>query len=307
MPLLKTRRSFKIIYLFLPVLVLGCWPFLQWVYGVVGLEKVHFEKVSQGVLFKMVAAQALVIRDETTLSMPFTGEWERMVEEGCRVAYNHPVITASQQEGVAGSETCKLTAPLAGIVCFHPDGLEKMLRPGSWQSLKMDKVYQEAVENAGKQNNNKEKPTPSGLKLAKVVNNLQPVELYLQIPKKSFNRALEPDTEIEIRFLTEDREMKKARILCWKGIKGTWEIVLEYRDCENRLHERLQPVEIAVEKYRGTIVPQSALVQGKEGPIVQVIGKDWIRTRNVDIIGSQDGKVAVCGLEENALVVVNPR
>ncbi|MGI9951130.1 HlyD family efflux transporter periplasmic adaptor subunit [Moorellaceae bacterium AZ2] len=270
---------------------------------VIAWQALQTQQVASGVLEKTISLETVVVREETFLAAPADGTLIRVIPEGERVAAGGTIAqvqVAAVAVGDAGVRDLK--APFAGQVCYHPDGLERVLQPGLLEQLDPPEVFSLArrARPAGEGS-----AVKAGTPVVRLVNNLQPLFLYTILPKvpsgwqekkrvtlRSPDQAETVSARVERLYPLEDRYVLVLRIDKWGS---RW------------LHGRATTVEAVVEKYSGVLVPRTAVVTLEDGStgVYRLVGRE-VKFQQVEVVGVVDERAAVQGLKEGSEVVVNP-
>ncbi|MGB9859381.1 MAG: HlyD family efflux transporter periplasmic adaptor subunit [Moorellaceae bacterium] len=274
-----------------------------WLCRAVAWQALKTEKATGGVLEKIIPLEAVVIREESSLAAPVDGLLIRVVQEGERVAAG-ATIARLQAAGVAAGETGlrDISAPFAGQVCYHPDGLEKVLQPAFIEQLQPQEVFTLAYRSQAAEG---EGTVKAGRPVVRLVNNLHP--LYLLALLEDPPSAWQDKKQVVLRWPGQAENIP-ARVVRSYSLEGRWVIIFRLdRWGDQWLHVRVAHIEGLADKYRGVILPRSALVVREDGSQgVYFLEKKQIGFQAVQVAGEVGEKVAVQGLKEGTEVILNP-
>lgn len=261
------------------------------------------ERPLPGLLEKTTRLTALVIREEIVLPAPAGGVLERVVPEGERVATNG-TIAQIKLAGVAAGDTGvrSITAPFAGQVCYHPDGLENTFKPGIWEKMS----YRDIFSLAQKALQNKSGETVrTGDLVIRLVNNLHPLFLYTIVDE------LPPEwkKEKQVTLVWPGQEERlKVKVVNLYMVDNRAVLVLRLDNWGSEwLDKRLVELEAVVERYPGFILPRQALVilpDGSHG--VYILSGKGVRFQEVQVVGMVGDKISVQGVKPEMEVIINP-
>jgi len=266
-------------------------------------QALEIQQATAGRIEKTVSLEAVVVREETFLAAPADGTLTRIIPEGERVAAEATVARV-ELAGVAAGEVGvrELKAPFAGQVCYHPDGLEKVLQPPGLDNLDPLEVISLARRARPR---GEEREVRAGVPVVRLVNNLQPLFLYAVLP--DVPPAWEEKKRVGLRAPGEE-ELLWARVDRLYSWGDGYVLVLRIDKWGSRwLHPRVVTVEAVAESYAGMVVPRTALVLLEDGSagVYCVVGRD-VKWRQVEIVGAVGERAAVRGIQEGAEVVANP-
>jgi putative membrane fusion protein len=264
----------------------------------------RFETAQWKVLEQSIPGEGVVIREETLIFAPAGGTFEPLMAEGEKAAAGD-IIGYIKTQGIteqADSVKIPLKAPKAGLVSYHPDGLEEVLKPDLMDHLDLDKVA--ALLKEKKRTKSNSTQVESGKPICKMVDNLVNPFLYLQGPAENFG-SLERGQALTVRFSEE----KTAKITL-RDVKSQQDQiffmaeVLDAPDLD--LKNRFIPVELILDRFEGVAVLKEALVEmdGEKGVFVSKKGiYKWIK---LDVKGYAGQEAVVSGLEAGSEYIVNP-
>jgi len=265
---------------------------------------VQIQPARAGALEEGITVLATVIREEIPIIAPVTGKLEKLATEGQRV--RRGAILASLVPVGTGEQTTpskiNLRATQPGIVAYHLDGLEKVLVPGLIDSLEADRVY----ELAAKANPKEEQVVGNGTAAIKIIANLTPVLLYIQIPTTAVGADWKTGKELTIKIQGAE-EGFKARITTLRKDDDKSVIILSLPCHREFWYPRQLTMNLITNRFLGFILPGTSLVKKESKFGVYVLYRNKVQWREVEVLGSVGRQTAVEGLTEGASVIVNPR
>jgi putative membrane fusion protein len=255
------------------------------------------------VLEQSVVGEGVIIRDETIIPAPVGGVFEPLVSEGEKVAAGRIIGYIKTQGATEEGELTKVPvqAPKAGLVSFHPDGLEEVLKPNLLGDLDWDKVSALFQENrapvAGFPKAEKGKP------ICKIVDNLLNPYLFIQCPQDTL-AGVEKGQEMKVRL--SDKVATKTIIHEVKKSKEHNILLAEVFDApDSDLESRFVPVQVISHVYEGVTILKEALVRinGEEGIYVPRKGIcKWVK---VEVKGCVGEEAVVSGLDAGTEYIIN--
>lgn len=267
---------------------------------------VDTQVVEERVMERKYPVDALIIREEIIVQAPATGRIFNKVQQGTRLGLEDPIFQIETTQGTAlqSGTPVIVTAPMAGVVSYVSDGLEEIFHPNQWQSLDMEKVSKLKADIIDNSNTDM---VEKGKRFCKIVNNLEGIQLYLEVPLDIFENPLQKSQEFTLFFPDLNKETK-GTIIDLKGVANTAQVLLKLPEAwYNLLNPRTQRVEIILEKKRGIILPQKAIItNNQEETGVYRLRKGFVFWQPVEIIHQEGENLLVEGLEPYSEVVLNP-
>ncbi|MCG0276972.1 MAG: hypothetical protein L5656_00345 [Thermanaeromonas sp.] len=304
----RRQQTFRRHYLFPALLGLAFLSLVLYQAGLgimrlVAWRALDTERPQAGVLEKTTHLKALVIREETFLTAPAGGTLERVVPEGERVAAGG-TIARVKLAGVEPGDTGvrNIVAPFAGLVCFHPDGLENTLKPGVWEKISHHDIFSLAQKATP---NSPGETVRTGEPLIRLANNLHP--LFLCAVVDGLPQEWEEKKQVTLVWPGE-KDRLKVKMVKLYTVNNQKVVVLRLDNWGSEwLDKRLVEVEAVVEHYSGFILPRKALVilpDGSKG--VYILSGKGVRFQEVQIVGTVGDKMSVQGIKPNVEVILNP-
>lgn len=303
---LRSKRFIPAVALLLCILAIvlwGAWYGVTWAKSAVLARLIDVRPLAMEQVVETTTVPGVVVRREVTVKAPGPGELRLLVHDGERLRAGAPVAE------IRGVSTQKVYSPGAGVFCTHLDGLEGLLVPGMIDVLDMG-----AVERI---NNNRPNPggevtggreVSGGELIGKLVDNLQPVMIYIELKSAGEDVAGSWRDGAEVRLLFGGRELT-GRVA---GVRGDGQDPAMFVEVEQYpedfVHRRFQQLELVTRQASGWLVPERALVFKDGKPGIYVVSKQVLRWMPVTARISLDGKVAIGGegLSETLHYVSNP-
>lgn len=274
-----------------------------WLFRAIAWHALEIEKATSGVLEKTIPLQVVVIREETSLAAPVDGTLTRVVQEGERVAAGG-TIAQLKAAGVAvgDSGVRDIAASFAGQVCYHPDGLEKVLQPAFIEQIDPKEVFPLAQRARTVEGGEIVK---AGVPVIRLVNNLHPLFLYARVEEIPAN--WQEKKQVILRWPGQEDKIT-ARIVRSYPLDGQLVMVLKLDKWSSQwLHTRLASMEAIGDRYEGMVLPRAALVALEDGSFgVYYLAEKQVKFQQVKVVGIVGGRAVVQGLREGTEVVVNP-
>lgn len=288
-------RRLKRLFVIAAVSALVLWAAYQWVWPLLANPFIDMAVLKQETLADQVTVEALIVRNETVVRAPSDGVLEPEAGGGDRVSSGARVgVIRGPSAGAA------VFAPHAGLVYWNVDGLEEVLQAGSVLDADAVPVLSPSAPLAGD-------TIAKGEPLFRVVDNLRPVLLHLNVPSGVLPQSMLREGE-SWRVLLEGEEFRGrvTLILSGNGVTRAELSVNEYPDA--LLRERRVPCGVITREMSGFIVPRAALVLRSGNTGVYLLRKDRIEWRPVRVEAQLGGNVQISGeaLTEGGLYVVNP-
>lgn len=267
-------------------------------------QLVEVQTLQPGVAAQDFAGHGILIKQEYLVNAPLKGSMKFSVSDGERVKAGTPLgtLAAASLESPSGVKEYAVKAPVSGVVCNHIDGLETILVPGNLDVVEisaLDKI--DDKDPAGQTG-----LVESGQPVAKVIDNLAPVNLYALFTEEEIKQIqLRKSAGFQVKW---QNEVFKANIE--KVYTGKQPAILftvkNYPD--ELLHRRKINFHITVAMLEGILVDETSLVQRDQQTGLFLVWKGLVRWVPVKVTGRMDEKAAVQGkdIQPGILYVVNP-
>ncbi|ATW24949.1 HlyD family efflux transporter periplasmic adaptor subunit [Candidatus Formimonas warabiya] len=299
----REGRTVKNKVLVLVLLVFGLWLVYHPVKNMVVTKMVKYGTAEWKVLEQSEPVAAALIRDETVVAAPADGTFEPAVPEGEKVAVGRVIGYVQTQAATSSSDLVKIAvkAPRAGLVSYHPDDLEGVLKPDMLDKLDIEKISQLLADKQG--GVSAPPKAERGKPLLKIVDNLANPYVYLPYPAgltpvpvkgKSMTVKFSDGIKTEIVF----REVKKSN----DQLVAIGEI-LDAPDLD--LKNRFMTLNIIAGSYEGVTIAKEALVEKDGRPGVFMDREGVCRWTEVEVKGSVKDQVVVSGLDVGSRYILN--
>ncbi|SFR14436.1 HlyD family efflux transporter periplasmic adaptor subunit [Desulfoscipio geothermicus] len=281
------------------LVVWGAWSTLAWAKNTVLLNFLEVKFLTRDEIRKTTAVEGLVIRKEEPVKAPASGELRLLAQDGERLRLGAPLAQ------VRGVEEKTAWSPRAGVFCTHLDSLESVLIPGMIDVLDMGRV-EKLSSSSSPQTATGE--VAAGQIIGKVVDNLDPVLIYIRVDNPDRYAARLFDKGATVSLLCEGRELTgvitEARVT--DNAVNMFVEVAEYP--ENFIHQRRVQLELVTRKITGWLVPVNAIAFKDGKPGIYVVHKQIVRWVPVTARNRLNDKVVIGGdhLSESVRYVNNP-
>ncbi len=298
------RRALRKIIILLIALYTG---FLGYRFGhdLIITRLAGVEQVRLGVIQSSIPAHGILVRSEKVVAAPHSGKLKVLAAEGERVRVGEVVaqVVTESLDKPAGETVFNLTAPWAGIISYHLDGLEEIYSPENIRELDLPGLEQVKSKpeqfTAGS-------PVEAGRPVLKIVNNLEPLYLIaftendLALPEKNKKNSL------YLSFSQAEKELSQA-VVQERNFRGRANQVLFSLNYQESLAvPRKIELQVITDRFEGYVVPAGAIVQkeGKAG--IYTVFKERVRWKKVEITGRAQEKVVISGITPDIKVILNP-
>ncbi|GEA15035.1 hypothetical protein E308F_12790 [Moorella sp. E308F] len=302
----RQRRRWRRIIL--PVLGLLLFTLVAWLgfkeaFQAIAWHLLKVERVDYGVLEDNLSLEVFIAREEQVLIAPATGTLVPVVPEGERVPVGATIARILPVASTPpGQETLEIEAPFPGQVSYQTDGLEKAIQPatiGNIQYQELKRLVELAAPvTAGGQ-------VKAGTAVGRLVNNLAPLVVYA--PLEEFPPGWQAGKRVTLK-LPGDGDEVRASITRLQDEGEQKAVLMTITSWDERwLTPRRLEVAVVLNRYRGTILPAAALINGPGGAKgVYLLAARGIKWQPVTITGRVGDRVAAQNLEAGAEVIVNP-
>lgn len=255
---------------------------------------INAEVVRTGEMDDSVQVNCLVLNREYVYSAPERGRFENLLVEGERVrrgtliGYYYP----------DGEESAlKVRAQQSGVVCYHPDNLEKKLLQVNSDNFNTSLLqYQPHVINDGSFHFEKGQP------VLKMLDNLASTNLIGEYPA---SHSIKAGDVISIKY--QGQFIGEAKCLNAKGIKAGKLIFLAMDGfCIDLMDKRKPRLGLVSQSYQGVIVPKDSLVRQNGVWGVYRVVDQTVEFESVTILYKRNDQVVVQGLSDGDYVVTTP-
>ena len=246
----------------------------------------------EGTAEEACQVEAVVIRDEKAVTVPYNGTLNYRVGEGDRVAEG-ALLMVVEAEGVSrGTESPEYAfySPMAGTVSLTVDGLEGSLTPDSLETLELKAVYKKGT--AGSSTKLREKAA------VKIVDNLSPVFLCFPCSELNLKKGDHVFMEFEGGSRVFGGEVSKDA--------GGFNLIKVSPTPDPLVVPREVTAKIISRRERGIVVPSSSLVKKEDAFGVYEISGSKTRWVEIKVKGLFSDKAVVEGISSGTEIVANP-
>lgn len=245
---------------------------------------------------KKVPATAWVVRKEKTIVAPISGVVKPLINDGERVRVGDKIAVVEGGLDSRGNPLhLNIMVDSSGYICFHPDGLEKILTPGNLDKIVPDQLLNRTLE---------VKPVAkvnSGQPFAKIIDNLSP--LFLYIPRDEEGQpTVAPAQQLWYRVSGQDR-LEEAEVVTVTPKA----VVLKLSRWNSQLQEtRKAEVELVYSRIYGILVPRSAIVEKDMAKGIYVVHEGKVKWKSIKVIADWGEELIIDGLEPGTRIILNP-
>ena len=159
------------------ILFILIWFIGNGVYNLVNTTLVRTYEIESEFERRSVQGMGFLRTENSMIQSDILGDIKPIKREGIRVAKNQVVLSVV---GNTAENTSKkdFYAPISGLVSYHIDGYELLKTADDIRGLDFNRMYE-----AEKSSTKKTTVTEKGERVAKVIDNLKPVRLYMNVPK----------------------------------------------------------------------------------------------------------------------------
>jgi len=298
----KGQNTKKKLLVFL-LLVLGALMIYNPIKNFAVSKMIRYETAQWKVLEQSAPEVVVMVREEKLIAAPADGEFEPIVLEGEKVAVGRTIGYVKTRAATDKVDSVKIQvkAPMAGLVSYHPDGLEDILKPDLLNSLDIEKISDLLTEKKETAFNYTQ--VEEGKAFCKIVDNLVNPFLYMQYSYEAVG-TIEKGQEMLIRF--PDGITTRATIRDVKKGKNKLVIMAEVLGAPDLdMEKRFITVDVISDHYEGVVIATEALVKedGEDGVFISKKGIcTWIK---VEVKGYVGEEAVVTGLDVGSQYIVN--
>lgn len=268
---------------------------------------VKLEELEVGEVTNSVLLDAIVIKEETVLVAPVSGELEALISEGNRIGVSGMVAKVRGGYNSQFDERAdyNIIAPTAGLVSYEVDGFEQMLTRENYSQLDLAKL---SIDNSSKKIASKS-VVDKGEPVGKIINNLQPVNLFVFFAEEKVGQALEQGQKVKLKIGDSSVDMVTAKVIHVEGNGDRGTALLELQEFQEELYYlRKIQVELILEHYRGLIVNERAIIYQHDEPGLMIVDKNnSYKWQPVSVKGQINSDMVISGLNSGTSYIVNPR
>lgn len=291
------RRLLVLILIILVLLLLGMQGWRLYLSRLVEVQHLKKDTSSQEIY-----ATAILAKQETLVLAPVEGDVEMLLRDGERLKSG---IALAKIAGINGRAT--VYSPCAGMVCTHVDELEGILKPENINTLDIQAIKKMNIPH---QTQSSKLKIEKGMPFCKIVDNLNPILMFLWRDDKNVNMDLENmdlDERHGLDILWQGERMYGRVLERQKSLEaGFWVEISSYP--ERLLHLRQLDVQVIIKEMYGYSIPCNALVFNEGQAGIYIIKNGFVRWTPVHIAGRVEDQVVLNedGLDANIRFVSNP-
>lgn len=275
-----------------------------YVHDIVITSLAKAEHIREGILQVEIPARGLLVRQDQVVTSPRTGQLKVVATEGERVRVGQVVaqVVVPSLTNSTGESVINITAPGAGLISYHLDGLEGVFTPANIRELdltKLDTIKAEPRQfRAGSQ-------VEAGKPVCKIVNNLEPLFIAAELREGKLPDKVEK--MLTVSFGPEQKDSYQVAI-SEKKFRGRDNQVLLNSSIYDRnlIAARQIDFKIISERYEGYIIPAAAIVRKESKEGIFTVYKERIKWKSVTVRGRVGDKVAISGITPDVKVIMSP-
>lgn len=269
-------------------------------------QKADIQLLSKDEVCRTLPLSGMLIKEEVIIKAPASGILKMLVADGQRVRVGEPVLLV-QTPGGEGAPAREITvySPRAGVLFTSVDGLEGTLAPVHQDELNIWPLIRSG--GSPTESSNPLVRAETGLPIAKVVDNLQPVIYYGLCREVSDMSGLTPGSVLEVDW---QGQTLRARLEEIRAVDGGAEMIFSFHNYpDSFVQQRWLSVNLTTARLSGYLVPLDNLVYREGQPGLLTVYKQRAVWTRVNIEQHLDGKAAVSGfgLDAHTRYIANPR
>lgn len=254
----------------------------KWVWPYVTNPFIDLALLRQEALVSDTMVEALVVRDEIVVRAPSGGVLHQRIDNGSRVSKN-TVIGVIDSPGAS----YPIRSPVTGVVFWTVDGLEDVLKAGNVLDSESIPRLSSVTHSHGDQ-------TSKGEPVFRVVDNLRPVRLQLNVPRGVLPRKLLTEGQRWRLKFGEDQYRGRVVFIYTDDGQSRVELLLNQYP-QDLLRDRRISCRVVTREASGFVVPRTALALKSGRPGVYTLRKDRLVWQPVRVEGQMGPNVHVSG------------
>jgi putative membrane fusion protein len=273
---------------------------LRWIISV--------DKIETETIIDTVPVDGLLIKEEFLFRSPINGNVSLTAQDGERISKGTVVaeVKALSLDTPSGSTNHQLFAPKSGSLCTHIDGLEEVLNPSTVDVLDLSQVG--TIRKELSTDNSTKGTVDSGQVVAKLIDNLQPILICMEINADAFTKEyLQAGNKVRVKYKDH---IFSAKVTKTETLQQKQSILLSVSSYpEEIIHLRSTQFELIKDQLSGILVPEDTLIyrDGKAG--LYIIYERNIKWIPVEIEGNLHNKVMInsSDLKSGIRYITNPQ
>jgi len=234
----------------------GAWSTLAWAKNNVLLHFLEVQALTQDEIKETLPVEGLLVKHEEPIKAPAPGQIRLLVQDGDRLR------KGTRLAEISGLADHKLLSPRAGVFCTHLDNLENLLLPGMIDVLDVSEV--EKINLSVKPLTDE---VAGGQIIGKVVDNLQPLLIYIQVANMDEFEARSFKKDTSVRLIWHNQQLA-GKVTQASFVESTLSMFVELPSFPaGFIHERRVQLDLVTRRLTGWQVPEEAIVfqAGKPG------------------------------------------
>lgn len=306
---MKKNRLLKQLNLDKPqLLVLGLLIFIvMWfvgngVYNSVNAFFVRTYVVESELERRSISGYAFLRTENEMIVSSALGEIKQIKKESNRVAKNHAVLSVLSTDKENSSKK-EFYAPISGVLSYHIDGYEGLKSLEDIRGLDFSKIYE-----SQRDFQEKTQVTEKGERIAKIIDNLKPVHLYMTVPKSDKAIFEKIGDIVRVEFL-DLGESTKAEVINIKENQDQKSYFCEFElisASDKLLSNRILATEIYILKDAILEISAGTIVPYKEKLGVYILNDGIVAWRPLEVLKQEGNRYFCKPLAEGTEIILNP-
>lgn len=306
---MKKNRLLKRLNLDKPqLLVLGLLIFIvMWfvgngVYNSVNAFFVRTYVVESELERRSISGYAFLRTENEMIVSSALGEIKQIKKESNRVAKNHAVLSVLSTDKENSSKK-EFYAPISGVLSYHIDGYEGLKSLEDIRGLDFSKIYE-----SQRDFQEKTQVTEKGERIAKIIDNLKPVHLYMTVPKSDKAIFEKIGDIVRVEFL-DLGESTKAEVINIKENQDQKSYFCEFElisASDKLLSNRILATEIYILKDAILEISAGTIVPYKEKLGVYILNDGIVAWRPLEVLKQEGNRYFCKPLAEGTEIILNP-
>ncbi len=266
---------------------------------------INIKAIDYQTITDSVSVSAMLIKNEYLIRSDADGKVVLLVKDGERVSTGANVAkikTLTIDNPVTPEK--KIYAAAAGIFCSHIDGLEDVLTPDAVGVLDLSRLGNIKKELSANVNNNS--VVENGQSIGKIVDNLRPLLLYLELQQDIPSKLLEVGSTVKLNYQGSWFDAKVVKSESKNQVRVMLLSSSYYPD--ELIHQRSAEFRFLKQDLKGMLVSSNSLVYRDNVPGLYILEEKRIMWVPVELQGRLKNKIAVSGskLANGTRYIENP-
>lgn len=260
----------------------GTWSTLAWAKNNMLQHLLEIQPLAYDEIKETMAVEGLLLKHEEPVKAPADGRLTLLVEDGDRLQMG--TLLAE----ISGLEDQQVWSPNSGIFCTHVDNLESMLVPDMIDVLDMD-----AVEKINNSVTPASGEVAGGQIIGKVVDNLQPVLLFIRLETIDEHTACSFGKDTTVTLYWNGQKLT-GQIAQGSFVGRKVSMFVELNEYPAAfLHDRQVQLDLVTRHMTGWLVPEESIVFKEGKPGLYIVSEQTICWVPVTVQDRLQGKVVV--------------